>query len=106
MWVDRAPGQFDGPGPHVAIPMRDGGSSEEGREILMGNLTVPDRVRCPRDAAMGGDAGAELLVLAVFSDRCRHPSCADNPHEVRIFALERGWYVGECRRIGFSWMRL
>ena len=101
LWVNRAPGQFVGPGPHVALPEEDGLA-----ELLIGDLRVPDRVRCPSDPAMGADAGKELLVLGSFADRCRHPECAEDPHDITIFVVERGWFVGECSRTGFSWMRL
>lgn len=73
--------------------------------LLVGDLRVPDRVRAPDDPAMGEDAGQVLAVTDSWVDRCRHPACAEKPHDVRFFALERGWFVGECGRTGFAWMR-
>jgi hypothetical protein len=108
VWYGRRAGEFDGPGPH-AVPIADGpeeaARGEHGAALLMGaNLSIPDRCIVPRDSPV--DARREVRILDHFVAQCRHPACADSPHDVRVFIAERGWFIGECPRTGFAWMRL
>lgn len=109
LWYARRAGEFERPGPHMAhVHDSPQAAAETNHDpssmVLVTDLTVPDRCCVPDDAPM--DAGQVLRVVGSFWAPCRHPSCAEDLHEVRVFVAERGWYIGECPRTGFSWMRV
>ncbi len=97
LWVDRRPGQFEA---LVSAAVVDDSEGMGDGIVLMGDLRVPDRVRVPTELG-----GGEARVLRSWFERCPHPGCAAAQHDVRWYELERGFYVAECVRAGFAWMR-